>query len=41
MKKINIYACICYLNDLLEIRYTSAAVSASLNALDFRKSWEI
>ena len=26
MKKINIYACICYLNDLLEIRNTSAAV---------------
>jgi len=42
MKKINLYAYIRYLNDLLEIRNTrtSGAVNAPFNALDFQKSWE-
>jgi len=33
-----IYAYIRYLNDPLEIRNTSGAISARLNALDFRNS---
>ena len=42
MKKINIYAYIRYLNDLIEIEIPTAsgAVRTLLNALDFRESWE-